>query len=112
MGFSLVFLFLIILIFNVLRRLEFLGCARIASAVLKVGAARIKGVFSEIPQLTPEEERLLKEQNPFGWKQETKPVVDEDRMDGVESDGTDSAAGGAGAGAGGAGVGAGATVAA
>jgi hypothetical protein len=58
-------------------RLEFLGCARIAAAVLKVGATRIKGVFSEIPQLTPEEERQLKEQNPFGWKTETKPVEEE-----------------------------------
>lgn len=69
-----------------IKMLEFLGCARIASAVLSVGASRIKGVFPEIPQLTPEEERQLKEQNPFGWKQATKPIyVDEETQAAAEA---------------------------
>jgi hypothetical protein len=43
----------------------------IGSVAIEVGAKRMKEFFPEIPQLTPEEERELKEKNPWGWKQAT-----------------------------------------
>ena len=82
---------------SVLCRLEFLVTAEIAANCLIVGPARLKNVFPDIPQLTPEEERQLKEDNPFGWKTETKPAEDDADDDAVAESAASAASAASGA---------------
>ncbi len=60
------------------HRLEFLGCARIAADVKKIGSEKLKALYSDSPPLTTAEERDLKAQNEWAWKDPERPVVNDD----------------------------------
>ena len=62
--------------------------ARACADVKKIGAEKFKSLFVERPPLTAAEERELKAQNEWAWKEPEKAVVDDDDEDMV----TDGAA--------------------
>ena len=73
-------------------RLTFLGCARIAADVKKLGVAKLKEIYSDSPALTTAEERDLKSQNEWAWKEAEKPVENDDDDDAAATAGAGDAA--------------------
>lgn len=78
-------------------RLEFLCAARIAAEVKRIGIERLKQLYAGHPALTTAQERELKAQNGWAWKEPERPVFDDDYE---EAEGSEGAGAGAGAGAG------------
>lgn len=77
-------------------RLIFLATGRIAQVVSMIGVERVS--FMVGLKLTPEQQREIKEQNPFGWKEETKPIV-ADGVGGAAEEASASSEAGSAAGA-------------
>ena len=59
------------------KMLVFLGCARIAMAIKRIGIDKLKSLAADYPALTTAQERDLKAQNEWAWKEPERPVTDD-----------------------------------
>ena len=62
-----------------LRRLEFLGCARVAHIVKNLPKGKLQEIYGVTEPMSAEEEKELKAANEWAWKQgDTDVLADEE----------------------------------